>query len=184
MKERSKYSLKQKLLAVKAIVAGLASCSSEAGKLGCAEYTVRRWLDLYRQHGVTGLKLRPGSYSGQFKVKVVRHMLKNDLSLVRTATFFGIPKPHTVGFWLRKYECGGAAGLQHEARGRKKTMMAKKVKLKSNAILTPAEQQLATLQAENEYLRAENALLKKLDALVQEEEAARRSSKRPKPSGN
>jgi len=184
MDKRIKYSFKQKLSAVRAVVSGQASCRSAAGKIGGDEKTVRRWVGLYQQYGSAGLKLRPGGYAGEFKVKVIRYMLKKHLSLIQTAVIFGIPNDHTVWRWLNTYECHGAAGLLKETRGRKKSIMAKKPKKSNTIALGSIDEKLAALQAENEYLRAENAFLKKLDALVQEEKAAKAQNKQQKPSKN
>lgn len=184
MDKRVKYSLKQKMSAVLAVIAGRDSCLSAAGKIGSEQKTIRRWVNHYKQDGKAGLVLRQGTYSGQFKIDVIKYMLKNRLSLMRTATIFGIPQDDTVGRWLRKYERHGAGELLKERKGRPKTTMAKSVKKKSKQSSDPADKKLAALQQEVEYLRAENAFLKKLDALIQEEKAASNQSKRPKPSKN
>ena len=186
MDKRIKYSFNQKLSAVRSITAGRESCLSAARKIGSKENTVQRWLRLYKEHGSPGLKIRKGSYDGQFKLRVVRYMLKNKLSLIRTATFFAIPQDHVVGRWLKIYQCWGAAGLLKETRGRKKSLMTPKSsrKKKARSGTDPATEKLAALQKEVEYLRAENAFLKKLDALIQQEKIAKAQSERQKPSGN
>lgn len=186
MDKRIKFSLRQKLSAVRSIIAGRESCLSAARKIGSKENTIQRWLRLYKQHGVNGLKVRNGSYDGDFKVRVVRHMLKNKLSSIQTAVFFAIPQDHVVGRWLKLYECFGAAGLLKENSGSKKSQMGKKIKKKKNGFsaVKPADARTAALEKEVEYLRAENAFLKKLDALIQQENAAKAQSKQQKPSGN
>lgn len=186
MDKRIKFSLRQKLSAVRSIIGCTESCLSAARKIGSKENTVQRWLRLYKQHGVNGLKLRNGSYDGDFKVRVVRHMLKNKLSSIQTAVFFAIPQDYVVSRWLKIYERFGAAGLLKENRGRKKSQMGKKTKKKKNdfSAVKPAAARAAALQKEVEYLRAENAFLKKLDALIQQENAAKAQSKQQKPSRN
>lgn len=185
MDKRIKYSFNQKLSAVRSITAGRESCLSAARKIGSKENTVQRWLRLYKAHGATGLTARNGSYDGHFKVRVVRYMLKNKLSLIRTAAVFAIPQDNAVARWLRIYEHSGTAGLLKETRGRKKAQMTKKIKKKRDTSATdPKAEKVAALQKEVEYLRAENAFLKKLDALIQQEKVAKAQSKRQKPSGN
>jgi transposase len=136
MDKRVKYSLRQKLCTVRAVKSGKESCGSAARKIGSKLTTVRRWVAHYKQHGKAGLSLRQGSYSGQFKVRVIKYMLKNRLSLMQTATFFGIPQDHTVGKWLQQYKNHGAVGLLKETRGRPSITMAqnKKKDLSSQVI--------------------------------------------------
>jgi len=183
MDKRVKFSYKRKLKAVQAVVSGHDSSESVAQKIGSQKTTVQRWVNLYNLHGTAGLNLRHGSYSGEFKVHVIRDLIKNNLSLRQAAAIFGIPKDHTVGKWLQKYEREGVSSLLKETRGRKKIKMAENLKKQSKSSISKDEK-LAALESEVEYLRAENAFLKKLDALIQEEKAAKAQSKRPKPSKN
>ncbi|NSL85732.1 transposase [Chitinophaga sp. Mgbs1] len=181
MDKRVKYSLKQKLSAVRSIISGKENAVSAARKLGSTDTSVYRWLNHYRQRGISGLKTPSGRYSGEFKLEVIRFMLKKRLSLMQTAILFGIAQDHTVGIWLRKYEDKGAAVLLKKQSALKESTMAKKPK-KHRPVAERDAAKLAALEAELAYLRAENAFLKKLDALIQEEKAAQ--NKRPRPSGN
>jgi len=185
MNRNSKFSLKQKLLAVRSIISGKESALSAGLKIGAHKETVRLWAKHYQATGISGLKLRNGSYTSTFKLQVVKHVLKNKLSLVEAAVLFEIPKGYTILQWLKKYESCGEVGLLKQNRGRKKLLMAKKPDNSTKQRKKPGtftESQLAALQAENEYLRAENALLKKLDALIQEEKAAKLQNKQQRPS--
>jgi|ERR1700743_1690069 len=185
MDKRVKYTFKEKLSAVRLIVSGRSSCLEIARELSCNKSTVRAWLDRYSAHGSKGLRLRNGSYDGHFKIRVVRHMLRNGLSLRQTSTLFGIPQMNAVSRWLRIYESLGAAGLLVESRGRPKGKMARKEKKKEKIDPSdPNADKVLALQKEVEYLRAENAFLKKLDALIQQDKAAQAQSGRSKPSGN
>jgi transposase len=184
MDKRIKYSIKQKEEAVRSILAGQASSTGVARTLGCRRSAVQRWLEQYKRHGVKGFKFRNGSYTGVFKLRVVRYFLKKGLSLNQTASFFEIPNESAIVRWLKRYESWGAAGLLKETRGRKRSPMTKKPEKKANPSADPAAEKLAELQKENEYLRAENAFLKKLSALVQQEEAAKAQARRLKSSGN
>lgn len=186
MDKRVKFSLRTKISTVRSITAGRESCRSSARKLGCSKSTVQGWILCYRQNGPGGLSIRNGSYSGSFKVEVIHYMLKNNLSLVRTAALFGIPNISVVYNWRQIYERLGASGLLKEIRGRKKSLMLKKKKTtkKETSPTDMSAEKLAALQKEVEYLRAENAFLKKLDALIQQEKVAKAQSKRQKPSRN
>lgn len=186
MDKRVKFTLKQRLWAVRSVTKGLESCRSMSKKLQCSKSTVQQWLAHYRDHGAMGLSLRNGSYEGSFKVRVIEYMLKNGLSLMQTAAFFSIPNIYVVSRWRQLYERQGASALLKETRGRKKTLMPKKQKStkKASSGTESSAEHLAALQKEVEYLRAENAFLKKLEALVQQEEAAKAQSKQQKPSRN
>ena len=183
MDKRSKYSFRQKLATVIAVEAGKESITSAADRLGCSRSRIRQWIGHYRQQGKTGLKLRVESYSGKFRVMVVKQMLNKGLSLTETCSAFGIPNLSTVYRWLIIFKQQGSRGLLELKRGRKKSPMARKKK-QSDTNLSPEAQKLAALQAEVEWLRAENDFLKKLDALTQEKEARNKQRKELKPSKN
>lgn len=184
MNKRIKYSLKQKLAAIIAVEKGNESIRSAASRLGCSPSNVRQWIGHYKQHGKAGLNLHIGTYSGDFKVDVVQHMLNNRLSLMKTSILFGIPNISTVYSWLKIYEDKGISALMHESRGRKKLSMGRKKQRIDTNLTTTEAQELAALKAEVEWLRAENALLKKLEALIQEEEARVQGGIQQKPSRN
>ena len=184
MDKRIKYSIKQKEVVVRSILAGQTSCTGAARELGCRRSAVQRWLEQYKQYGVRGFKFRNGSYTGEFKLRVVRYFLKKGLSLNQTACLFEIPNESAIARWLKTYESWGAVGLLEQTRGRKKTPMTKKPRKKAVTSSDPAAEKLAALQKEVEYLRAENAFLKKLEALVQQEKAAKAQARQQKPSRN
>lgn len=179
-----KISLKSKKSAVLSVQSGRETCVSAAKKLGCHRSTVQNWMVLYRHHGLKGLSLPVRTYSAAFKIEVIDHLLKNRLSLMRTAAYFGIPGGSVVAGWKKIYDRDGYWGFQKQRSTRKKTVMAKKKTKKDSTSDDAATKKLAALQKEVEYLRAENAFLKKLDALIQEEEAAKAKNRQHKSSGN
>jgi transposase len=184
MDRRVKYSIKQKDVIVRAVLSGKVSISTKAKELGCPRSTIRRWLGQYKQSGTKGFKRRNGSYEGLFKLRVVRHYLKKELSLKQTASFFKIPNEAVICQWVKIYKRSGATGLLDKWRGGKKAIMTKKPSKRKDTQTDPAAQKLAEMQKELDYLRAENAFLKKLEALVQQEEAAKAQARWPKSSGN
>ncbi|HTG57349.1 MAG TPA: helix-turn-helix domain-containing protein [Niabella sp.] len=186
MERNFRFSLKVKKAAVLSVISGRQTCISAAQKIGCHRSSVQNWVVFYRKHGMKGLNLPSRTYSGEFKVEVIDYMLKNRLSLIRTAVHFGIANSTIVKEWRKLYDSKGFVGLHQQFSERKTTTMAKKKKgiKKDEPDLDQSAQKLAELQKEVEYLRAENAFLKKLDALIQEEEAAKAQSKRPKSSRN
>lgn len=184
MNKRIKYSYQQKISAVRSVISGKDSLASAARKIGGNDKSIQRWVNLYNQFGKKGLQLRSGSYDGEFKVRVIKYMLKKHLSLLQTSALFGIANDSVVGRWLKIYESQGVGGLLMENRGRKKSAMPNKKKKTTRIVSNPEVEKLAALQAENEYLRAEIAFLKKLDALIQQEKAAKAQARQQKPSKN
>jgi len=184
MDKRIKYGQRQKVSTVRSIISGRETILLAARRLSCEKNTIVRWVRKYKQYGANGLRVRNGSYTGHFKVRVVCYMLRKGLSLMSTAIHFNIPSESAVYRWVKTYERQGSAGLLKETRGRKKTLMPPKAKKKTTEAANTPEEKLAALQKEVEYLRAENAFLKKLDALIQQEKADKAQARRPKPSRN
>lgn len=158
-----KYSYEVKLRAVLSVINDHRSSRSVAAEIGSEQKHIRRWVALYKAHGVTGLLHKHTTYSGEFKVSVIRYMHENHLSLFETAIKFGIPNDSVVCNWERIYYEQGESGLMQENRGRKKTMRGNQPKKRKLEKQTEED-----LISEVQRLRAENAYLKKLQALVQE----------------
>lgn len=181
MNKKNHYTFRQKLTIVRLIESGKESIGSASRRLGSSRSVIQQWLGHYRQQGKAGLKLHVGTYNGEFKIKVVEYMLDKGLSLTEACSLFGIPNPHTVNCWKKAYKVHGSHILLVDRRRSKGTEMEpKKKQRKSN--LSPEAEQLASLQAEVEWLRAENDFLKKLDALMQEKKARNKQRKEQKPS--
>ena len=140
-------------------------------KYGIAYSQLRRWVHLYEQHGAEVFSKSTGTYSGEFKVHVVKYMQKNGMSLVEAANYFGIPGDHTVPKWERIYYEEGPDALLEERRGRKN--MGKKNISKPKKNVNENEDLLAEVQR----LRMENEYLKKLNALVLEREKSEQKKK-------
>ena len=184
MDRRVKYSIKQKVAAVRSILRGRSSIRGAARELGCEKGVVRSWLARYKQDGIKGIQFRNGRYEPSFKLLVVRSYLEKGLSLNQAATYFKIPNIGVISRWVTLYKHGGAEGLLPRTKGRKKRAMSKKPTKKASQSSDEAASKLTKLQKEVEYLRAENAFLKKFEALVQQEKAAKAQAGRQKPSKN
>jgi len=172
MRKVRKYTDAERLEAVQKVLHGVDSIRGVARILGANAKVIHTWVALYERHGEKGLFQRTGSYSGDFKRKVVEYKKANHLSLLETAVKFCIPNKCVILNWERLYDQSGVDSLYRENRGK-----MKKPK-KPKATITNSERDI---QKELEYLRAENAYLKKLQALV-EKRIARESGKEPKPS--
>jgi transposase len=170
----SKYSMDFKLNAINMILIESRSIHSVSKELHVRKSNISNWLSLFKCHGINGLSSRNFTYSGDFKIQVLKYMYEQQLSLTQTAVVFGISSTSVVLKWDKIFRELGPDALYRENRGRKIVMSGeskKKHTQQSKAPLTREEELLAEL----EYLRMENAYLKKLNALVQEK---RTSAKR------
>lgn len=133
---------------------------------------VRLWHLFYQRYGIQGIEKRAhSSYSSSFKLKVVKHLQTNPVSLVEACVKFNISRESVIIAWQKAYNTNGPDGLISKPKGRKVIMenSSKKQSSKGSKPLTREE-----LLEENEYLRTEIAFLKKLRALAQ-------NGKKPKP---
>lgn len=159
----SKYTYEEKLEAVLRVVNDNMSCVESARILGADKEVVRCWTARYNHFGPEGLIMKHGTYSGDFKLSVIKYMHDNHLSMFETAVKFGIPDKSTIRKWERTYYEEGEQGLYVDRRGRKPKMSFGKIKKKELNKETKED-----LIAEVQRLRMENEYLKKLQALVQE----------------
>jgi len=159
----AKYSFEQKLEVVLGVVEKGLSHVAASKIIGANKSDSQKWVRLYREHGIDGLTIKHGNYSGQFKAEVIEYMHVNHLSIREAAAKFGIPAHSTVSKWERIYYEEGREALFREKRG--KTRMKDGRKPKKPNIDKKVEEDLI---AENQRLRMENAYLKKLNTLVQE----------------
>jgi len=134
-------------------------------------WNIRKWVSFYKSYGEIGILPRTNqSYSAEFKLKVLKIVEKESLSLMETSLRFNIPNMSIISKWKKDFANFGIVGLQTKPKGRPITMSNyKRKKRKSEKPLTREEE----LLKENERLRCENELLKKLQALIQ----ARRNPK-------
>lgn len=168
----SKHSLEVKLKAVKDVLELGMSVGSVAKLIRTHKTVIDCWVALYEEHGIEGLSMKNGTYSGDFKIHVVEYMHENDMSILRAAAHFGIPSKSTVSKWQRIYWEEGAEALYKDNRGRKHKVSNDKIKKPKMD-----KQVEEDLIAEVQRLRMENEYLKKLNALVQAKE---KSAKRTK----
>ena len=172
MERRVKYDYAFKLECVKLIIEQDHSCESVSKQKVVHETIVRKWLKFYNAYGPDGLLPRKNQdYSIDFKLKVLKAIDKEHLSLHQAYVKFNIPTRSIIAKWQRDFTNFGVEGLIQKPKGRPKSMdNFKRKKRKSDKPLTREEE----LLLENEALRCENALLKKLQALIQAEEEAKK----------
>lgn len=170
LRNRSKYSDSFREGAIWAVLNDHRSRRDVARELGIDHKVIRCWV---AQSTSVAHCIGNEGYDGSFKLQVVRCREEKGLSLLSTATLFGIGSERTILEWERIYASRGAAGLyEHKPRGRPPQFMGRPKKKEPQT-------ELEKLQAENAYLKAEVAFLKKVRALV-EERIARESGRRPR----
>lgn len=172
MERKVKYDYAFKLECVKLVLEQDYSCNYVGNIKGLDESNIRKWIGFYKQYGAIGLLPRKNqSYSVAFKLRVLRAIDKDLMSLRESSIKFNIPDTAIIVKWKRDFAKFGLVGLQPKTRGRPISMDTnKRKKRKSDKPLTREEE----LLLENEALRCENELLKKLQALIQAEEKARK----------
>lgn len=172
MERKVKYDYAFKLECVKLVLEKHYSYNYVSNQKGPNESNIRKWVKFYRQYGWIGLLPRKNqSYSVNFKLKVVKAIEKDLLSLRDASLKFNIPDAGVIVKWKKDFANFGLAALQPKTKGRPGSMNEnKRKKRKSDKPLTREEE----LLLENEALRCENELLKKLQALIQAEEQAKK----------
>jgi transposase len=168
----AKHSLETKIKAVNDVLK-LGMSAYAVGKiLSTSKSVIQGWVLLYEEFGVDGLSMKAGTYSGDFKVNVIKYIHENEISICRAAAHFGIPSMSTVSKWERIYWEEGPEALYKDNRGRKRKV--DKGKIKKPKINKRVEEDLV---AEVQRLRMENEYLKKLNALVQAREKSVKKTK-------
>ncbi len=159
----TKHIMDTKIKLIKLIEDDNYSIGLAAKELNVSKSIAGRWIKQYEFHGYAGLMMKSHTYTGEFKVGVVKYMHQNHLSMSETSARFGIPSVATLVKWERIYYEEGEQGLYQERRGRSKNNMSNKPK--SPKLSAKTEEDLI---AEIQRLRAENAYLKKYNTLVQD----------------
>ena len=179
MSRKRKYSDQQRLEAALDVLEKGVSLCEVARRIGTDHKNVRRWVAFYEEYGAKGIGSikKEASYSGDFKLSVVRYMRENHLSLFEAAVKFGISNESVVLAWNRLYESEGAPALYRDNRGKMKKSRKYKQSIEAKSVKSDKDNLLEEL----ECLRAENAYLKKLRALV-EQRVSREKGNVPKPS--
>jgi transposase len=159
----SKYTTEFKLEVVQSFMAGEGGAKLLARRWSVHEEKIRTWVSHYRLHGIDGLRPKRSAYSMQFKLQVLAHQDREQLSSRQVAAVYDIRNPNQVVVWRRNLVQGGVEALGSGKQGRPKMKRERRRPAPSNMISTDSAQ---ALQEENERLRAEVAYLKKLQALI------------------
>ena len=172
MERKVKYDYAFKLECVELVLKKHYSCELVSKQKGPNKSNINKWVKFYKQYGRTGLLPKKNqNYSTDFKLKVLKSIDDDYLSLSEACLKFNITSESVIIKWQKDFTNFGVAGLQPKPKGRSKSMSD--YKRKTDKPLTREEE----LLLENERLRCENALLKKLQALIQAEETAAKKRK-------
>lgn len=128
----------------------------------------KRWWKMYHIHGIEGLSIKSGEYSGEFKVHVVKYMYEHHLSLSEASAIFSIPSVATLLKWESIYNAEGESGLLLNKRGRPPQNDMKNEKVLEDNLNNKTNEDL---MLEVARLRAEVAYLKKSIALKEEKKS-------------
>lgn len=163
------YGTEFKLEVVQSFLAGEGGAKLLARRWSVPEEKIRAWVSHYRLHGVDGLRPKRSTYSAQFKLQVLSHQDREQLSSRQVAAIYDIRNPNQVVVWRRNLDQGRLQALQNEKEERPKMKPKRRGASPPNVVDNDAAQ---TLQQENARLRAEVAYLKKLQALIRSKRSA------------
>ena len=110
-------------------------------------WNIRKWISFYNTYGEIGLLPRINqSYSGEFKLKVLRIVEKESLSLMETGIRFNIPNISIISKWKKDFANFGIEALQPKSKGRPISMSD--YKRKRNKIRQTFNKRAITLKRE------------------------------------
>ncbi len=158
-----KHDHEERVMAIKKVLEEGWSIRSAARLINANHRQVGFWLSTYEKYGSLRPARKHGSYSADFKRKVVSDIVRNSLTLQEAALKYGLPCASAVRSWKERYRMYGDAAYIDKPPSAQKTKMSENKKGRNK---TGKTAELDSLRKEVEYLRAENAYLKKLQALV------------------
>ncbi len=170
----AKFTIEEKVKAVKRYINGRESQRTIADSLGVAYPVFRTWIQQYQYHGEKAFEKRYTSYTLQYKLDVLTYMNELGTSIRETAAIFNIAAPSTLFQWKRQLETQGIDALQSKKKGR--PSMKNKSTQQSKQVV--AEGSKEALETRIKQLEMENAYLKKLNVLVQNKEKSPNKTKR------
>ena len=128
MFSNTKYSNEFRLKLVLEYLEGNDGIREFGRKYGISPSHITNWIRLYKAYGREGLFItKKIYYSEEFKIKVIKYMLDNKLSINETAPLFGIPVPSTLWRWFQEYK-----KKENQDVVMKEEIMTKKSKLQNN----------------------------------------------------
>ena len=164
-----KYQTEFKLEVVKSYLAGEGGAKLLSRQWSVPEEKIRTWVSHYRLHGLNGLRPKRSAYSEQFKLQVLSHQDREQLSSRQVAAVYDIRNPNQVVVWRRNLQEGGLPALGSTKHGYPTMKPERRAPALPGTVTADSAQ---TLLEENKRLRAEVAYLKKLQALIRAKRSA------------
>ncbi len=109
------------------------------------------------------------AYSAQFKLQVLAHQDREQLSSRQVAAIYDIRNPNQVVVWRRNLDQGRPQARESGNEEQPKMKPKRRSAAPSSTVVADAEK---ALREENDRLRAEVAYLKKLQALIRSKMSA------------
>lgn len=102
-----KFSLELRLAVVTRYLNGTDGYRETASRFGVGRTAVRRWVSAWQQHGIDGLTRKAADYTPEFRLKVVRAVIDDKLSLRDVTAKFNLPNEGTVYQWIKRFQASG-----------------------------------------------------------------------------
>ena len=93
-KYETAFKVKVKVKVVKSFLAGDGGAKQLSRHWCVPEEKIRTWVSHYRLHGVDGLRPNCGAYSAQFKLQVLAHQDRQQLSSRQVAAIYDTRNPN------------------------------------------------------------------------------------------
>ena len=154
-----KYKTEFKLKVVKSFLAGEGGAKLLARQWSVPEEKIRTWVSHYRLHGLDGLRPKRSAYSEQFKLQVLSHQDREQLSNRQVAAVYDIRNSNQVVVWRHNLQEGGLPALGSTKQGHPTMKLDRRSPALPGAVTADSAQ---ALLEESMRLRAEVAYLKKL----------------------
>ena len=101
------YKTDFKLEVVQSFLAGEGGAKLLARLWSVPEEKIWTWVSHYRLHGVDGLRPKCSAYSSEFKLQVLSHQDREQLSSRQVAAIYDTRNPNQVVVWRHKLNQGG-----------------------------------------------------------------------------
>lgn len=157
-----KFSLEFRLAVVTHYLNTRDGYRETAKRFGVSRTAVRRWISAWQQHGIDGLIWKTADYTPEFRLKVVRAVIDDKLSLRDATAKFNLSGESTVYQWVKRFQASGAGALSGIKSGRPKS---RNLCIRTSPPPPAPHDNSPDAQAELRYLRAEVAWLKRAEGL-------------------
>lgn len=150
----TKYEAEFKLEVVQSFLAGEGSAKLLARRWSVHEERVRTRVSHYRLHGIDGLRPKRSAYSAQFKLQVLAHQDREQLSCRQVAALYDIRNPNQVVVWRRNLDQGRLQAPESGKEERPKMNPERRSAAPSSTVVADTQK---ALRDENDRLHAEVA---------------------------